>query len=148
MLNTHLKTTAHKRNLLWSIALGLTLALAIAFALQSLGLSESGDPDEGVQLLVARLLNHGYSFQTFFYDQFALFSFILAATQRLGGETILSGRLTILLFAAFGMASLAALGKFFAGRLVAILAIVFVILHPYTCMYRAIRLRKRQVFVS
>ncbi len=131
MLNTSLKTTANRRSLLWSIALGFTLALAIAFALQSLGLSENGDPDEGVHLLVARLLNHGYPFHTFFYDQFALFPFMLAATQRLGGETLLSARLTVLLFAAFGLAGIAALGKFYAGRLVAVLAIALAILHPY-----------------
>jgi len=85
-------------------ALAALVVLATSFESIQLEHALSSGPDEGVYLIAARLLNHGYSYTSFFLDQFALFPGIMALALRLGGDSALVGRLTIVLFFCFGRA--------------------------------------------
>ena len=103
--------SARHRNLFFAFALTFALTLALGLELFNLAYTQNGDPDEGVYLSVARLLNHGYPYALIFLDQFSLFPHILALSLRVGGDSLLTGRLTIVLFSAFGLSGLAFLAQ-------------------------------------
>lgn len=114
-------------------ALAVTLALAASLRLETVNLLRppAGGPDEGVYLIAARLLNYGYPFSTFFFDQFPLFPQIIAAAFRVGGDTVLTGRLTIVLFSLLGLLLLALLAWRLRWRSAAPLAVLLTVVHPY-----------------
>jgi hypothetical protein len=126
------RSSSTDRRDLW-LALAVMLGLAAAARLETLHLlrSPTGGPDEGVYLIVARLLNYGYAYSSFFFDQLSLFPQIIAAALRVGGDTILTGRLTIVLFSLLGLALLAWLALLVQWRAAAPLAILFAVVNPY-----------------
>ena len=102
----------------WLFAAALICTLTGSWWAETINLSLplSGGPDEGVYLGAARLLNHGYAFNSFFFDQFALFPQILALALRLGGDSVLTGRLAITLFSALGLLGIALLARSMSTR--------------------------------
>lgn len=94
----------------WMVVAG-ALALALAYFRINLMLPESADPDEGVYLIVARLLNHGFGYNSFYFDQFWLFPQILAFAFRLFGDSAETGRMTVVVFSLGGLAALAVLAR-------------------------------------
>ncbi len=121
-----------KQRHVW-FALALTLALAASAHLETVNLLRppAGGPDEGVYLIAARLLNYGYPYSTFFFDQFPLFPQVIGAAFRVGGDTVLTGRLTIVLFSLLGLLLLASLAWLLQWRAAAPLAVLFAVVHPY-----------------
>jgi hypothetical protein len=117
----------------WLFAAALIFTLAGSWWLETISLSLllSGGPDEGVYLGAARLLNHGYAFNSFYFDQFALFPQILALALRIGGDSVLAGRLTITLFSALGLLGVAVLARSMSARAAALLAILFTVSNNY-----------------
>lgn len=99
------------RALCYALVLLALLALAFFYFRINLMLPESADPDEGVYLIVARLLNYGYGYNSFYFDQFWLFPQILAFAFRLFGDTVETGRLTIVVFSLGGLLALARLAR-------------------------------------
>lgn len=120
-----------RANLVWLLAIGLALALAARYFLINLMLPESLNPDEGVYLMVARLLGRGYSYNSFFFDQFFLFPQILAAAFRLFGDSAETGRLTVVVFSVAGLLGLAVLARQLGAKWAALLVIVFAAVNHY-----------------
>ena len=67
------------------------------------------DIDEGVYLMVARLIHRGHDIHTFFFDQFWLFPKTLATVFNLIGDSLFAGRLTVFAFALVGLIGIAVL---------------------------------------
>ena len=67
------------------------------------------DIDEGVYLMVARLIHRGYDIHTFFFDQFWSFPKILATAFQLFGDSLIVGRLTVFGFSLLALIGLGAL---------------------------------------
>jgi hypothetical protein len=107
------------------------LVAATLFTLSGLSHDRSGGLDEGAYLSVARLLNSGYSYSSFYFDQFPLFPQILAVVLRIGGDSVLTGRLTIVLFSTVGLLALGLIARDMAGRITAVLAILFAAVNEY-----------------
>jgi hypothetical protein len=72
-------------------------------------IARNTDMDEGVYLMVARLLHRGYDVHAFFFDQFWLFPKILTISFKFFGDSLLVGRLTAFVFALAGVLGVAAL---------------------------------------
>jgi 4-amino-4-deoxy-L-arabinose transferase-like glycosyltransferase len=83
--------------LLLSITLA-TIGLAAWFLLPDATVARNRDIDEGVYLLVARLIHQGHDAHTFFFDQFWLFPKILAAAFTSFGDSLIVGRLIVFAF--------------------------------------------------
>ncbi len=111
----------------------VTAALALAFFYFRLNLTlpESVDPDEGVYLIVARLLNHGFGYNAFYFDQFWLFPQILAFAFQLFGDTVKTGRLTVVAFSLGGLGALAVLARQMGFRWAAPFVILFGAINHY-----------------
>lgn len=120
-----------KPELRFLFPLVLVIALAVGLYSINLGVIQTGDPDEGVYLGAARLINYGYPYARFFFDQFALFPEMLALALRIGGDTLLSARILILLFSASGLFAVAFLTRALGSRLASVLAVLLTALHPY-----------------
>lgn len=99
------------RTIAYGIAVVGALGLALAYFRINLMLPETVDPDEGVYLIVARLLNHGFGYNTFYFDQFWLFPQILAFAFRLFGDSAQTGRMTVVVFSLGGLAALVVLAR-------------------------------------
>lgn len=117
----------------WLYPAALLFILAAAWWVETVNLlrAMSGGPDEGIYLGSARLLNYGYPFRSFFFDQFALFPQILALALRLGGDSVLTGRLTIVLFSISALLGLALLTRTVSTRAAAISAIPLAVANPF-----------------
>lgn len=117
------------------IPFGAVLALEVALVMRiyaiNFGVIQFGDPDEGAYLGVARLLNHGYAYGQFFFDQFPLFPQLLALAFRTGGDNVSSARAMILIFAALGLVAIALLTRTAGTRAAALLAVGLTALHPF-----------------
>lgn len=91
----------------------LTVVTAIGLAAWALFpdtlIARNTDLDEGVYLMVARLLHRGHDVHTFFFDQFWFFPKILATSFKFFGDSLLVGRLTAFAFALAGVFGAAAL---------------------------------------
>lgn len=128
-----LTALAHK--LKPEIPFGAALALEIVLVMRvyaiNFGVIQFGDPDEGAYLGVARLLNHGYAYGQFFFDQFPLFPQLLALAFRIAGDNVSSARAMILIFAALGLVAIALLTRTAGTRAASLLAVGLTALHPF-----------------
>jgi len=115
----------------YGAAVIIALALTLYYFRINLMLPESADPDEGVYLIVARLLNHGFGYNAFYFDQFWLFPQILAFAFRLFGDTAETGRLTVVAFSLSGLGALAVLARQMGFRWAAPLTILFGAINHY-----------------
>ncbi len=106
--NAHITRTRSNRiaNGLLVLAILLVLAFAIGLNTVELGAPPTVGTDEGVYLLVARLLHLGYSSNSIVWDQPPLFVILISWAFKIGGDSLLTGRLLI---AAFSIAALLAL---------------------------------------
>jgi hypothetical protein len=91
--------------------MGVALVLAAYYFTINLMLPDSADPDEGVYLMVARLLEHGQPYHVFFFDQFWLFPQVLAFAFHWFGDSAVTGRLTIVAFSLGGLLAMALLTR-------------------------------------
>lgn len=117
--------------LTWLIVTLLALAVTFIYFRINLMLPESADPDEGVYLIVARLLNHGFGYNAFYFDQFWLFPQILAFAFRVFGDTAETGRMTVVLFALSGLVALVMLARQMGFQWAAPFVIVFGAVNHY-----------------
>ena len=112
------------------LAIGFATAVAIAIAAWSLWpnriIARNTDVDEGVYLMVARLLHRGYDTSTFFFDQFWLFPRILAGGFGLFGDSLIVGRLIVFAFSLAGLIGVAILVYQLGGRWPAAIAAILV----------------------
>ena len=92
---------------------------------------QAGDPDEGVYLGVARLLNFGHTYAEFFFDQFWLFAQILAVAMRWFGDSLLTGRLVVVGFSVLGLIAATVLARQLGAGWLALLALPFGVLNHY-----------------
>jgi hypothetical protein len=129
-------TSAHPRpfalrDLFFPATVLVALFLAFLYLRINLMLPESADPDEGVYLMVARLLNVGYGYNTFYFDQFWLFPQIVATAFRLFGDSAETGRLTVVAFSLFGLLGMALLARQIGFQWAAPLGIVLGVVNHY-----------------
>jgi 4-amino-4-deoxy-L-arabinose transferase-like glycosyltransferase len=85
------------------------IALAATYLWPDSIVTRNRDIDEGVYLMVARLIHRGYDIHTFFFDQFWLFPKILATAFKLVGDSLFAGRLIVFAFALAGLIGVAGL---------------------------------------
>jgi len=85
------------------------IALAGWFLFPDTLIVRNTDTDEGVYLIVARLLHRGYDTRTFFFDQFWFFPSLLTAAFKLFGDSLIVGRLIVFALAMAGVVAVAAL---------------------------------------
>jgi hypothetical protein len=112
------------------IGLALTAAIAIGAAVWCLWpdtvIARNTDLDEGVYLMVARLLHHGYDTHAFFFDQFWLFPKIITAGFALFGDSLMVGRLIVFVFSLAGLLGVALLSYQLGGRWMMAVAAVLI----------------------
>lgn len=118
-------------NLRFAIVVGILVLAALALYAINFGVIQQGDPDEGVYLSAARLLNLGYPYSDFFLDQFALFPSLIASAFRIGGDNLASARALMLVFAGVGLLGITRLTRAVSVRWVAAAALVLTAVHPY-----------------
>jgi len=108
------------------LVLGIILATGFAawYLMPDAVVSRRRDIDEGVYLMVARLLNRGYSSSIFFFDQFWLFPKTLAQVFRWFGDSLIAARLTVFGFSLVGLIGMALLSYQIGARWAAPLAIL------------------------
>lgn len=107
----------------------LAIAMAIGFAawvlFPDMLIARNTDIDEGVFLMVARLLHRGCDVHAFFFDQFWFFPKLLATSFKFFGDSLLVGRLTTFAFALTGVLGVGVLIYVLGGkRSTAILALI------------------------
>lgn len=127
----HLTRNKLVQPILFALGTCTLLLLAFQYATTNLLAVQLSDPDEGVYLGVARLLNYGHGYSEFFYDQFWLFPQILAFMMRVAGDSLQTGRLTIVLFSMLGLLGMVLLARQLGAGWLALLAIPFGILNRY-----------------
>ena len=88
------------------------------------------DPDEGVYLMVARLLNAGYPRSSFVFDQFWLFPQAIGFAFRIFGDSLAVGRLTMVAFSLAGLLGMAVLSRLLGARC-GTLAFLIGVIEPY-----------------
>lgn len=74
------------------------------------------DPDEGVYLMVARLLHRGYPHDSFTFDQFLMFPQILALAFRIFHDSLCVGRLVVVAFSLAGLLGMVVLARQLGSR--------------------------------
>jgi hypothetical protein len=88
--------------------------------------------DEGINAIKAQLVLDGYAlYRDIWSDQPPLFTILLAAAFALFGQAVLVGRVLVLGFAALTLVSTAIIGKYLAGRLGGLIALIGLILFPH-----------------
>lgn len=117
------------------ILAGLLLTLAAAFAVWCLTTNlmrpQLNGHDEGVYLMVARLLFYGYPHSAFFFDQPFGFPQILAYVFHLFGDTAQAGRLTVVAFSVLGLVGMGLLTWQLGAKWAAPLAVLFALTNHY-----------------
>ncbi|HUE40352.1 MAG TPA: hypothetical protein VMO75_00340 [Chthoniobacterales bacterium] len=112
------------------LVVGFTAAAAIGMAawclLPDTVIAHNTDLDEGVYLMVARLLHRGYKTDTFFFDQFWLFPKIITAAFAFFGDSLIVARLTIFGFSLAGLLGVAALSYQLGAGWMAATAAIFI----------------------
>lgn len=110
--------------------MGLTTAMAIGIAawclLPDTIIARNTDPDEGVYLMVARLLHQGTDTRAFFFDQFWLFPRILTAAFAMFGDSLIVARLTVFAFSLAGLVGIAVLSHQLGARWFAATAAILI----------------------
>src|SRR6266700_3352570 len=81
-----------------ALLLIFTAVFAAWYLTTNLMRPQLGSRDEGVYLMVARLLDYGYPHTAFFFDQLFGFPQILAYVFRIFGDSAQSGRFTVVAF--------------------------------------------------
>jgi hypothetical protein len=109
------------------VAISLTtIGLATWCLLPDTVIARNTDIDEGVFLMVARLLHRGYDTHSFFFDQFWLFPKIITAAFALFGDSLIVGRLTVFAFSLAGLLGVAALSFQLGARWIAAMAAILI----------------------
>jgi hypothetical protein len=120
-----------RRRGLTFLAMVMAVGLAAWLLFPDTLIARNTDIDEGVFLMVARLLHRGRDVHTFFFDQFWFFPNILAMSFKLFGDSLLVGRLTTFAFALAGALGVGALAHRLGGKWsAAIFAIVICAASP------------------
>src|ERR1700692_4221921 len=118
------------RRVLFGLAIALAFGLAAWYLMPDALVSRRRDVDEGVYLMVARLLNGGDASSTFFFDQFWLFPKTLATAFQLFGDSLIVGRLTVFGFSLVGAIGITILSYRLGARWAAPLAILAAAVEP------------------
>jgi Dolichyl-phosphate-mannose-protein mannosyltransferase len=109
---------------------GLTVGTAIGIAawclLPDSIIAVNTDPDEGVYLMVARLLRRGFDTRPFFFDQFWLFPKIITAAFAMFGDSLIVARLTVFAFSLAGLLGIAVLSYQLGARWLAATAAILI----------------------
>lgn len=84
------------------------------------------DIDEGVYLMVARLIHCGFDTHLFFFDQFWLFPKILSTAFALFGDSLIVGRLTVFAFSLAGLVGMAMLSYQLGAGWTAAIAVILI----------------------
>ena len=113
-----------QRRVLLVLGIALATGLAAWYLMPDAVVSRRRDIDEGVYLMVARLLNRGYSSSTFFFDQFWLFPRTLVEVFRWFGDSLVVARLTVFGFSLVGLIGMALLSYQVGARWTAPVAIL------------------------
>lgn len=119
-----------QRRVLLVFGIALATGFAAWYLMPDAAISRRRDIDEGVYLMVARLLNRGYSSSTFFFDQFWLFPRILTQAFRWFGDSLIVARLTVLGFSLVGLIGMALLSYQLGARWAAPAAIFLGAVEP------------------
>lgn len=102
------------------------IGLAAWFLLPNTVIAHNTDPDEGVYLMVARLLHQGFATRLFFFDQFWLFPKIIATAFGLFGDSLIVARLIVFAFSLLGLLGVAALTYQLGGGWIAAMAAILI----------------------
>jgi hypothetical protein len=113
-----------QRRVLLMLAVFAATVFAAWYMAPDAVVSRRSDIDEGVYLMVARLLNRGYATSTFFFDQFWLFPKTIAFAFRFFGDSLIVGRLVVYGFSLAGLVGVAILSYQVGARWAAPAAIV------------------------
>ena len=107
-------------------------ALGIAAFYLSLHLMvpQKEDPDEGVYLMAARLLNAGHPCSSFSFDQFWMFPRLLAASFQIFHDSLGVGRVVVVVFSVTGLIGMAVLAGQLGAPWAAPLAIICGVIDP------------------
>jgi MFS family permease len=112
------------------LVVGFTAAAAIGMAawclLPDTVIARNTDLDEGVYLMVARLLHRGYKTDAFFFDQFWLFPKIIAAAFGLFGDSLIVARVVVFAFSFLGLLGAAVIAYQLGGGWVAMMASILI----------------------
>src|SRR5262249_49543794 len=114
-----------------ALLLILTTIFAAWYLTTNLMRPQLGSRDEGVYLMVARLLEYGYPHSAFFFDQLFGFPQILAYVFRIFGDSAQSGRDTVVAFSVFGLVGMGLLTWQLGAKWVAPLVVLFALLNSY-----------------
>lgn len=98
-----------RRRLLLLLTPLVTIGLAAWCLWPDTVIARNTDIDEGVYLMVARLIHCGFDTHRFFFDQFWLFPKILSTAFALFGDSLIVGRLTVFAFSLAGLLGIAVL---------------------------------------
>jgi hypothetical protein len=119
-----------QRRVLFGLGIAMAIGLAAWCLMPDAVVSRRRDVDEGVYLMVARLLNGGDASSTFFFDQFWLFPKTLATAFQLFGDSLIVGRLTVFGFSLVGAIGITILSYQLGARWAAPLAILAAAVEP------------------
>jgi hypothetical protein len=120
-----------RQRLVFVLSAFATIGLAMWCLMPDTVVARNGDIDEGVYLMVARLIHRGYDTSTFFFDQFWLFPKIIATAFKFFGDSLMVGRLTVFAFSLAGLIGTAVLCyQLGAGWIAAMVAMLFGAINP------------------
>lgn len=103
-----------------------TIGLAAWCLMPNNVIAHNTDLDEGVYLMVGRLLHRGYELHTFYFDQFWLFPKMIAAAFGLFGDSLITARLIVFVFSLLGLVGIAALIRQLGGSWIAATAAILI----------------------
>src|SRR6266404_3182300 len=115
-----------RRRLTVGLVAMTTIGLAVWCLLPNNVIAHDTELDEGVYLMVGRLLHRGYETHVFFFDQFWLFPKIIAAAFGLFGDALIAARLIVFVFSLLGLLGVAALTYQLGGRSIAAMAAILI----------------------
>src|ERR1700737_5006920 len=120
-----------RQRLVFVLSAFATIGLAVWCLIPDTIVARNLDIDEGVYLMVARLIHRGYDTSTFFFDQFWLFPKIIATAFKFFGDSLMVGRLTVFAFSLAGLIGTAVLCyQLGAGWIAAMAAMLFGAINP------------------